>query len=368
MSIHLYRLLLRSGHVPREVLVQALQWSLLRRASLVEALLSLDLRWGLPLQRLLSSEGEPADPAWRLASALLMDLPPGLCEQTLSFPFRERAGKVEVVTVCPGDDWIRLEFEAHLRRPVLLFRGELQALLAAANSPLAPRNRKVAGTSLADERQAAHQQSLAAMPRSASPSSLAVSAMAPATRGPLHEEPLPLVRKSRGRPRKKQRIATSPGLGIRGISLPLALAPTSLSALNEATDLRQLCLSAASLLPAPTLCFELRAGSLTWIPGASLAAAVPLRVSLVESSAWATAVEAGSYVGDFYDSPAHAPFYHSFEVDSPVRVERIGGVDQGVLLAMSAEIDPEQASATVHALALAYQRIERALASCRTTR
>lgn len=189
LSAHLYRLLLRSQSVPRATLVRALQWSLVRRASLVEALLTLDLGWGRVIEEHLSSQGQLADPSWRPASALLMELPPGLCEQTLSFPFRERAGKVEVVTVCPRDDWIRLEFEAHLGRPVLLYRGELQALLAAANSQLA------------------------SMHRSAFRSHSELGRLGDSGQ---EEQALPLVRKSRGKQSKKQRVPTSPGLGMRG--------------------------------------------------------------------------------------------------------------------------------------------------------
>lgn len=180
MSVYLFHKLSTNELIPRTSLVRALGRSLVRRTSLAESLVALDLAYAAVISQVAHESGPAADESWKPDRYLLAELPPGICEQYLAFPFRERGGNVEIATVCPADQWIKREFEQHLGRSVVLYRATLQALLAAARAPI-------------------------------DLSSLARFASQPPP--PPEESALPLVRKAQGSGRARKRTSTSPGIG-----------------------------------------------------------------------------------------------------------------------------------------------------------
>lgn len=338
MSQFLYQSLLRGGLLSQPLLSQALVSASRHKTSLVEELVKLDPGYAPMVAQAVREHGEPADEFWRPDSRLLMELPPGTCERLLAFPFRERAGRVEVATVSPLEDWIRREFEAHLTRGVTLFRGSIQALLAAAGAPV----------------------DLNALSRQVSPS-------APAP----EDAPIPLIRKSQAKDKGRERMPTARGIGAEARSLPpsvgaagTARPPTWVSpgaggeeALREASNLQSLAHAISSILPAPALVFELRDGRLVLRSASGPGAYGRRSVSLVEESALSTAVEEGNYLGPWYSCGVHAEFATSFSEGTLVRVERIGSSEFGLIVAMMGGFDARRAANILDQAATTWERV-----------
>lgn len=311
MSLYLYQRLLAEGSLSRGSLLAAITLSVTRRASFVEALIVEDLRHARAVMDCFREDGEKADPAWRPAPRLLLDLPPGICEAYLAFPFRERAGAIEVATISPLDVQVREEFQAHLVRPVALFRASLQGLLAAAGAPV----------------------DLGALSHCLS-------------EPPLGEDgPLPLVRKSRNVPKSRERMRTAPGIGSdAGSSFPpdgpFGTEPPPPSSWNtnpeerlgRARDPRELALSLGLLLLGPSLIFEIGGGRLhlrAMSPGGDCDDS-PINVK--DESCLGVAVETGHYMGPWYSSPIHDRFAHVFDETELVQIDRVGGKDSGLVV------------------------------------
>jgi Type II secretion system (T2SS), protein E, N-terminal domain len=170
------RLIHDAGMNPR-LLAEAFAEAERRRCSFLEMLILRDIELAEVIAECFGSDGAAADPSWRLDSALMRELPPTMPERLLAFPFRERAGSIEVVTVTPLDPGLRVELETHLRSPLRLYRGSLQALLAAGGARV-------------------------------DWNAISLRSRPPPMGG---QAPLPLVR--RGRQRERERVRTSPGLG-----------------------------------------------------------------------------------------------------------------------------------------------------------
>ena len=338
MSVFLFQRLLSTGLLSRGLLLDALLRSIRNKSALVEELIRLDVGYASIVAQAVARDGEAADEAWRPDSRLLMDLPPGICERLLSFPYRERGGRVEVVTVSPEDTVVTVEFEEHLRRGVSLFRGSLQALLAAAGAPV----------------------DLGALSRHLHPSMHAPE-----------DAPIPLVRKSQGRERYRERTPTAPGLGREELSLPQSLAPIGTARpptwvspgvggeerLRDANNLQELAVALGAILPSPALVFELRAGRLTLRHASGPGAYGRARVALEEESALATAVEEGNYLGPWYSCVVHDEFATSFGEGTLVRVERIGSSDVGLVVAMVGGFDARRAAGILEQAAATWARV-----------
>lgn len=304
----------------------------------MEALVGFDPRFGQDVAECFERDGDAADLSWRPDPRLLMDLPPGICDRYLAFPFRERAGKVEVATVSPLEDATRREFELHLRRPVVLYRGSVQALLAAAGASV----------------------DLNALNFHLSQPPPAVDAAA-----------LPLVRKSTQRPPPRQRTPTSPGMGRTGSSTSPTRADSSdpgsgrppswrgneASDLAASRDVQELALALSQLLPAPALVFELRQGRLNLLSASGPGAYSQELVSLVEESALSSAVDEGSYLGLWYPCPVHERFASSYARETLVRVERIGSAEAGLVVTMAGEFDVKRAALLLRHAASAWRRV-----------
>ncbi len=348
MTAFLYHRLALLGTIPRETLVRALGRSLVRHTSLCEALIALDVSLARSVSNAVADLGPAADEGWKPDRHLLMDLPPGICEHYLAFPFRERSGKVELATICAVDEAVRLEFEAHLGRPVVLYRARLQALLAAAKAPI----------------------DLDALGRFLSQPPPPPDGMA-----------LPLLRKNTGRSPQRQRVPTSPGLGRKAksgarepviefqpeppgtnpglghIAIPTLTAPPmsippvtkrprygvgdldGAERLESSQDFFELAAVLGQVLPAPTLIFEHAQGRLylriTSGPGTYQDEVVFLH----QESGFSRAAREGSYHGAFFDCAGHARYFASFPVGSPVLIRRIGAETKGLVVICSGEFE-----------------------------
>ncbi len=334
--------------------MHALGSSLVQRTSLCEALVALDVHLAQAISDAVADLGPAADEGWKPDRHLLMDLPPGICEHYLAFPFRERAGKVEFATICAVDDAVRLEFEAHLARPVVLFRAHLQGLLAAANAPI----------------------DLAALGKVLSEPPLPADGMA-----------LPLLRKNRGRSPQRQRIPTSPGMGRQAksgqrepviefqpeppgtnpglghIAIPTLAAPSmnlpsvtkrphygvgdldGAERLEACEDVFELAAVLGQVLPAPTLIFEYAQKRLYLRITSGPGTYQDEVVSLNQDSGFRMAVEEGDYQGPFFDCSSHARYFASFPMGSPVLIRRIGAETRGLVVISSGEFEVGRARA-----------------------
>jgi len=338
VSIYLYHRLRESGRFSPEALLWAIARGRRERVSLTEALVVMDVSHARLLMGIVGSEGEKADTSWRPDPRLLLDLPPGICERYLAFPFRERAGAVEVATISGLDTGVQHEFEAHFKRPVALFRGNIQALLAAAGAPV----------------------DLGAL-------TFRLSEPPPALGG----EALPLVRKGAGKHRIRKRTATSPGIGTGGaINLPsqnidtTARPPTWLSPslrgadqLAQVRDVRELCVALSAMLPAPALIFELTQGRLLLRGSSGAGAYGEESISLLDESSLCTAVEEGNYLGLWYQCAAHERFATSFCEGTLVRVDRIGGLDSALVIVMSGDFGTQRGAEILEMATDAWRRI-----------
>jgi len=370
VSVYLYQRLLAHGGVDRASLTDALLLAQSRQVSLVEALVQRDVSIAGTIAACVAEDGEDADASWRPDSRLLLDLPPGICERYLAFPFRERAGSVEVATVTPYEDSIGLEFAEHLGRAIVLYRGSVQALLAAAGAEVDFR---------------------------------ALSACLTQPPPEPGEAPIPLVRKSEGKEKSRERTPTSPGLG-RSVAAPvqepviqrapsvdpgafphIQMAPVSSrqpsmvpsikpagtarpptwvspaaggeTRVRESRDARELAQAVGAILPAPALVFELRNARLKLRSATGPGAYGDTTVSLVAESALSTAVEEGNYLGPWYDCAVHERFSNSFQRGALVRVERIGTPDRGLIVTMIGEFDASRAADILEIAGDAWSRI-----------
>ncbi len=353
MTAFLYQRLSVMGLIPRETLVRALGRSFVRRTSLCEALVALDVSHARSIAAAVAGLGPVADEGWRPDRHLLMDLPPGISEQYLAFPYRERAGKIELATVCAVDDAVRLEFEVHLGRPVVLFRARLQALLAAANAPI-------------------DLDSLAQFLSQPPP--------------PADGVALPLLKKHQKKAEQRRRIPTSPGLGRKGsdsIEQPedrsenqtgratpggrgrvpklKAPPPNLVTRAQRASnsvdvdsknsrrvascfDVYELAAVLGEVLPAPALIFEHAQGRLYLRIASGPGTYQDEVVSLSRDHAFSWAVRDGKYVGGFFDCPEHARFWASFPMNSIVFVCRIGPLNQGLVVICSGDFEQARVS------------------------
>lgn len=338
MSVFIFQRLRSTGLLARGLLLEALVRSTRRKSAFVEELIRIDVSSASVLAQVVARDGEPADERWRPDSRLLMDLPPGICERYLSFPYRERAGRVEIVTVSPEDTAVAVEFEQHLRRGVSLYRGSLQALLAAAGAPV----------------------DLNALSRQLHQSVPAAG-----------DASIPLVRKSQGKERYRERTPTAPGLGREELAPPHSPSPVVTAhppswvakgaateeRLRDAYNLQELATALGAILPAPSLIFELRGGRLTLRHASGPGSYGRPGVSLVEESALSTAVEEGSYVGPWYSCLTHDKFATSFPAGTLVRVERIGSPDVGLVVAMVSSFDAKRAATIIDQAATTWHRV-----------
>lgn len=332
MTAFLYHRLSLTGLVTRETLVRALGRSLVRRTSLTEALLTLDLAHARAISDAVAGLGPATDDAWRPDRRLIRDLPPGICEHYLTFPFRERAGRVELATVCGLDEAICREFAQHLGRPVALYRARLQGLLAAANVPI----------------------DLNALSRF-----LSQPPPPPSSEGVT----LPLTRKPSRKSGRGPRVPTSPGMGRQASVQPSGPPPMNrasggagpawaayrgqatglaLERLQTSRDIFELAAVLGEALPAPALIFELTQDRLylqvTLGPGDYRDEAV----SLHEESAFAQAVRDGVYFGPFFENKVHSRFYPTFPLGSKVMLRRIGPPSHGLVVGCASRIEPDR--------------------------
>lgn len=330
MTAFLYQRLACSGLIPRDTLVRALSRCLVRQTSLCEALIGLDVVYARAISLVIARQGPTADEGWRPDPRLVTQLPPGMCEQYLTFPFRERGFDIELVTLCPSDRAVAREFEMHLGRSVVLYRARLQALLAAANAPV----------------------DLNALARFLSQPPPPDTAMA-----------LPLLRKHQKRRRRKHRVPTSPGLGSQqdqdataehpDADDAAASAPSSLTSecdllvkherLTQAHDLSSLALTLGQVLPPPTLIFEHGRDQLRLQVTSGKGADLEQVLSLELPSALRDAHAEGEYWGPFYSSPVHSPFFSLFPRESLVFVARLGGHGRGLVVVCSGQIGVHEA-------------------------
>ncbi len=318
MSVYLIQRLLQEGSISAPILIQALERSVVRGCSLVESLVASDVRYAHPVARCFADDGERADPSWRPDPRLILDLPPGLCESLLAFPFRERAGAVEVASVTPLERSVHEEFTFHLRRPVVLLRGNLQALLAAGGAPV----------------------DLGALDHSLSEPPPQVDA-----------SPFPLVRKSNKKTGHRERTRTSPGIGEEAESSPVAssrfdgvgsLVPSSagsaLEQINGARDLGELAFVLSRFLVEPYIIMEIvddrllprvaRPGTVTSEP-----------IDRWEDNAFCAAADDGKFMGPYAVNPVHQRFSHLFSAGDLVVAERIGDLESGLVVVQKVRFD-----------------------------
>jgi len=328
VTAFLYQRLSCSGLIPRDTLVRALGRSLVRQTSLCEALVGLDVSHARAISLVLARQGAAADEGWRPDPRLVAQLPPGMCEQYLTFPFRERGFDIELATLCPFDDALAREFEVHLGRSVVLYRARLQALLAAANAPV----------------------DLHALARFLSQPPPADTALA-----------LPLLRKHQQRRRRKHRVPTSPGLGthedqdagVEQVDAADSHAGEQLASecdllgkheqLVQARDLSSLALTLGQVLPPPTLVFEHGRDQLRLRVTSGKDAVLQQELSLEPPSALRDAHAEGEYWGPFYSSPVHSPFFSLFPRESLVFVARLGGHGRGLVVVCSGQTGVHEA-------------------------
>lgn len=312
VSVYLVQRLISEGTLSAPTLFEALVQSERQGCSLVESLVSSDVRHAYTVARCFVSDGEKADNAWRPDPRLVLDLPPGICERMLAFPFRERAGSVEVATVTPLDKRVEEEFTFHLRRPVALFRANLQALLAAAGAPV---DLSVLTHSLSEP-----------PPRP-------------------EASPIPLVRKLSRHPEPRPRTRTSPGIGEQESAsmFPPASLRTeqarTLRSLDEARDEKSLCQALSALLVAPYLILEIGDGDLTPRAASSKGPLFEQHVPRWEECALNVAADEGKFMGCWESHPVHERFSHLFHEGDFVVAERIGSLDHGLVVVQKVRFD-----------------------------
>jgi hypothetical protein len=285
----------------------------------------LDVAHARAISQVVSRLGPSADEGWRPDPRLVAALPPGMCEQYLTFPVRERGFHVELVTLCPSDRAVAREFESRLGRSVVLHRARLQALLAAANAPVDLH---------------------------------ALSQFLSQPPPPEADMALPLLRKQKQRRRRKRHVPTSPGLGTHDDQestspqgeLPatdLLASPCALLIQHEqlaaSRDLPSLAWALGQVLPAPTLVFEHEREQLRLRVAPGLGADVDQVLSLEMPSALRDAHADGEYWGPFYSSPVHAAFFQIFPRESLVFVARLGGRGRGLVVVCSGHSGVHQA-------------------------
>jgi hypothetical protein len=312
VSVYLVQRLISEGTLSEPTLLEALVQSEHQGCSVIESLVSSDLRHAYTVARCFVGDGEKADNAWRPDPRLVLDLPPGICERMLAFPFRERAGSVEVATVTPLDKRVQEEFTFHLRRPVALFRANLQALLAAAGAPI----------------------------------DLGVLTHSLSEPPPRPEaSPIPLVRKLSRHPEPRPRTRTSPGIGEQesaSIVPPPSLPREhmrSLQILDDAQDIKELCHALSALLSAPYLILEIGDGDLTPRVASSKGSLFEQPVARWEECALNVAADEGKFMGSWESHPVHERFSHLFQEGDFVVAERIGSLDHGLVVVQKVRFD-----------------------------
>lgn len=293
-----------------------------RNTSLVEALVFSDVRHAYTIARCFMGDGEKADTSWRPDPRLLLDLPPGLCERLLAFPFRERAGAVEVATLTPLERTVSEEFTFHLRRPVALFRGNLQALLAAAGTPV-------------DLGVLTH--SLSEPPPRADAS------------------PIPLVRKSKRKVEPKRRTRTSPGIGEEGSAS--IYPPSPLDQLDAVQSKVELVETLSRLLAQPFLILEIGDDHLSPI---ALAPRVPLGPAIErwQESIFCIAADQGKFLGPYGGGQIHRRFSRHFAAGDLVEAERIGDINQGLVVVRKVRFDGSDEGDLLERAHHAWRRID----------
>lgn len=133
MSFALARSLLLADAVTAEGLAQALLVSATRGTSLVRALLTTKAIDALRLEQQLERGEAPYMRHVAPVTALVQQLPPGLCERLLAIPVRRdpRTGTVDVAVVDARDPHPVQEIAHWLRAPVRMVRTSLAAMDAA---------------------------------------------------------------------------------------------------------------------------------------------------------------------------------------------------------------------------------------------
>lgn len=342
VSVYLVKRLLAEGTLSAPILIQALEQAVYRSCSLVESLVASDVRFAYPIARCFVEDGDRADTSWRPDPRLILDLPPGLCERLLAFPFRERAGAVEVASVTPLERSVHEEFTFHLRRPVALFRGNLQALLAAAGAPV-------------------------------DLGSLTHSLSEPPPRVDI--SPIPLVRKSSKKTGQRERTRTSPGIGEEADSSPVAssafgdtpsFAPNSsaspLDQLNGARDLGELAFVLSRFLLEPFIILEI--GDDRLIPRAARPGTVAAQpIERWEESLFSIAADQGKYMGPYAMNQVHERFSHLFADGDLVVAERIGDLESGLVVVQKVRFDGSDDHEILDRAKVAFSRFEDSVSS-----
>ncbi len=314
MSVYLLQRLLAEGSLAAPVLIQAFERGIAGHCSMIEALVTSDVRFAYPVARCFTKDGEKADASWRPDPRLILDLPPGLCERLLAFPYRERAGAVEVASVSPLERSVHEELTFHLRRPVALFRGNLQALLAAAGAAV----------------------DLGVLTHSLSEPPPRVEA-----------SPIPLVRKSNKKPGPRPRTRTSPGIGEEGSSSLLPSSPSAssdprvespLGQLNQARDAAELAFLLSRFMVEPFLILEIADDRL--VPRVARPGTVTGEViDRWEECLFCRVADEGKYMGPYESGGIQRRFSHLFSEGDLVVAERIGHLERGLVVVQKVRFD-----------------------------
>jgi hypothetical protein len=296
--------------------------ALLRHTSLVEALVSSDVRHAYTIARCFMADGEKADTSWRPDPRLLLDLPPGLCERLLAFPFRERAGAVEVATLSPFERTVSEEFTFHLRRPVALFRGNLQALLAAAGTPV----------------------DLGVLTHSLSEPPPRVDA-----------SPIPLVRKSNRKAEPRPRTRTSPGIGDDGSAS--LYPPSPFDQVDTAASKLELVQVLGRLLAQPYLIFDVGDDHLRPLVSSPRVAPGP-SIERWQENLFCTAADQGRYLGPYGGGEIQRHFLQHFAAGDLISAERIGDIHHGILVVQKVRFDGSDEGELLERARQAWLRID----------
>lgn len=302
MSVYLLKRLHEDGVLPDELLRDALALGVREGMAFIESLVVLDVTSARAVVDCFFEDGEEADSAWRPDPRLVLELPPGICERYLAFPFRERAGAIEVVTVSPLDDHVRREFTRHLGRPIALLRGNLQGLLAAAGAPV---DFRALNNSLGEP-----------------------------VRG-VSSRPLPLIRKSSG-DSVPPRTRTAPGLGAEDdVPSPRSAHERML----QASDARELSLSLGLLLSGPSIIFEIAGGLLHLRAMSPHEDCDESPIERTTPCSLTAAADSSRYLGPWFPSDVHDRFAHVFNRGELVRIDRVGNADSGLVVARRVRLD-----------------------------
>lgn len=243
VSVDLALRLARSGVVPGGEVEAALLDSMQRGVAFPLAFAERGPVMAQLLERELARSGAPLIRTVRAVPELVAQLPIGMCPHLLAVPVRQdgRTGTVDVAAVDPLDSHLPAEFVFHLGAPVRVLRAPLAEVLAALETlpdmPIAPRVVPVprsgasAGTpafgmpavrregpARVDRRRTSTQPR--GLPASQPPP--ARESQPPASRG--SEPPIPLVRRSIT-PGRWPRRGTNPGVG--------AAAPPAIDVLED---------------------------------------------------------------------------------------------------------------------------------------